>query len=342
MSIFEAASNLGGKVDTVFLYTFALCVAVLLIVTALVVYFTVRYSRKRNPKPVDIEGDVRLEIAWTVIPLILFLAMFYFGWTNFRQMRNPPSDAMVVEVIAKKWEWTFKYPNGKITRELFAALDRPIKLELHSRDVLHGFYIAAFRVKSDVVPGKVNFVWFSPTLLGTFDIQCTVICGVKHSYMLSRVHVVPEAAFKTWYFGPADAPSPIAPAPKPGGKPKAVTTPRASTTPKTGTKPKAAKPASVNVPGAVPAVLSAKDCLACHSVDGSPMVGPTLKGLFGKEQVVRSGGVEKKIVVDTAYLIRSLENPRADVPKGYPPAMPRSRLTPAERDEIVAYIQGLK
>jgi len=206
MPFLAQSLSIADRVDSVFLFMFVLCVSFLIFITSVMIYFVIRYSRQRNPNPVDIPGNIWLETAWTAIPLVLFLVMFYYGWTNFEYMRNPPRDAMVVEVTGRQWAWSFKYPNGKQTDEMYVALNRPVKAELHSADVLHGFYIPAFRVKEDVVPGRTNFLWFTPTVLGTFDIQCSVMCGAHHSYMLSKVHVLPEDEFKAWYFKDQDAP----------------------------------------------------------------------------------------------------------------------------------------
>jgi cytochrome c oxidase subunit 2 len=307
--------SIADRVDAVFLYIFVLSAAFLVFITALMVYFTIKYSRKRNPKPVDIEGNPVLEATWTLVPLLLFLSMFYFGWTDFAYMRNPPRDAMVIEVTARQWAWNFKYPNGKRSDELYVALDRPVKVELHSQDVLHGFAIAAFRVKEDVVPGRNNFLWFTPTLLGTFDIQCTVMCGVDHSKMLSKVHVLSEADFKDWYFRDEDAPPPAK-----------------------------AQVAAPVVPGdtAALAVLQAKNCLACHSVDGSEKVGASFRGLFGRKQNVVAGGKPTEVVVDEAYLSESIRDPRTHQVEGYPPAMPAPSLTDDELRQVIAYVKALQ
>lgn len=321
--------GIADRVDAVFLYIFVLCVAFLIFITSLMIYFVVRYSRKRNTVPVDIEGHTWLEITWTLVPLGLFLSMFYYGWTNFAYMRNPPRDAMVVEVSGRQWSWSFKYPNGKQTDEMYVAVDRPVKVELHSQDVLHGFYIPAFRVKADVVPGRTNFLWFTPTLLGSFDVQCTVMCGLHHSYMLSKVHVLSEDDFKQWYFGDESAPGPgqaepaAAAAPPPGSAFPSETAP-------------------VGAASKGLALLEENACLACHSVDGSAKVGPTLKGLFGKKQVVVAEGKESEITVDAVYLKRAVREPGAEVVKGYPPAMPPVELTDEELDEIVAYIKSIE
>ncbi len=321
MPFLTPPSSIADRVDSVFLFIFVLSVLFLIFITFLMIYFAMKYSRKRNPKPEDIEGHTGLEIAWTAIPLVLFLVMFYFGWTNFEYMRNPPRDAMVVEATGRQWAWSFKYPNGKQTDEMYVALNRPVKVELHSADVLHGFYISAFRVKADVVPGKTNFLWFTPHLVGSFDIQCTVICGVHHTYMLSKVHVLPEEDFKAWYFGEEEAP-------KPGQALAAVVSTSA--------------PPAADAREAALAVLNAKACLVCHSIDGTEKVGPTFKGLFGSKKSVVADGKEQEVLADEAYLTRAIREPSAEVVKGYPPAMPAAPLADQELEQVITYIKTLQ
>jgi cytochrome c oxidase subunit 2 len=275
--------SIAERVDSVFLFIFVVSAAFLVFITLLMVYFVVRYSRARHPTPVDIEGSPWLEVTWTVIPLVLFMLMFYYGWTNFKYMRNPPRDAMVVETTGRQFAWSFKYPNGKQADELYVALNRPVKLELHSQDVLHGFYIPAFRVKVDVVPGKTNFLWFTPTEV-------------------------------------APAVSPVV------ARPAAV--------------PSAVSPATIGTAGL--ALLEEKTCLVCHTVDGTQRVGPTFKGLFGRKETVVADGQEVEILVDEAYLRRSIQEPGAEVVKGYPPAMPQLPLTDRELGEVVEYIKTLR
>jgi cytochrome c oxidase subunit 2 len=310
------ASTSAQKSDAVFFYVFALSVAFLIFITALMIYFVIRYSRKRHPKAEQIEGHTGLEILWTTIPLVLFLTIFYYGWTNYEYMRQAPRDAMAVKVNARQWSWSFEYPNGKQSKILYAPLGKPMKVEVRSLDVVHGFFVPAFRLKVDAVPSHTNTTWFEATKLGSFDIECTVICGVDHSLMLSKVVVVPEDAFKAWYFGGDDAP-----------EPKPV--------------PDAPKPVAAFVhPGL--AVMTAKGCLDCHSVDGKPMVGPTLKGLFGKQEVVVSGKAARTVTVDEAYLRQAIVNPMKDVVRGYPPSMPPTPLAPKELDDVIGYLKTLK
>ncbi len=309
------ASGFVEGVDKVFLFMFVLSVAVLILVTSLIVYFVFRYSRKRNPEPVDIEGNLALEITWTLIPLVLFLAMFYFGWTEFWKMRNPPRDAMVVEVTARQWAWSFEYPNGRRSDELYVALDRPVKLELRSQDVLHGFAVSEFRVKADVVPGKVNFLWFTPKLLGTYDIQCTVLCGTHHSYMLSKVHVLAEDEFKAWYFRDDERPEAVAAA--------------ASGSPVT------------SVDEGCEVLLEAKDCLMCHTLDGSEGLGPSFQGLMGSRIQVLVGDELRELTIDEAYLRDAILRPEAQVRVGYSPEMPETDLEEGELAQLVECMRSV-
>jgi cytochrome c oxidase subunit 2 len=305
------------KSDAVFFYVFGLSVAFLIFITVLMIYFVVRYSRKRHPKAEQIEGHVGLEIVWTVVPLIMFLSIFYYGWTNYEYMRQAPRDAMVIKVTARQWSWSFEYPNGKQTKVLFAPIGRPMKVEVRSADVIHGFFVPSFRLKIDAVPARTNTTWFQATKLGSYDIECTVICGVDHSLMLSKVIVVPEDEFKAWYFGGNDAP-------EPGKSLRAAE----------------AHPDLDGMPKGL-AVLTAKGCLTCHSVDGKPKVGPTLKALYGREEQVLVAGVTKTITVDDDYLQRAITKPAEQVVRGYPPAMPLTPLSEQELTEVVRYIKTL-
>jgi cytochrome c oxidase subunit 2 len=250
--------------------------------------------------------------------------MFYYGWTSFRYMRSAPRDAMVVEATGRQWSWSFKYPSGRVTQELYLALDRPVKINLKSADVIHGFFIPAFRVKADAVPGRTTYLWFEPKLLGSFDIECTVICGVDHSYMLSKAHVVQEQAFKSWYFGPEEAAPPVAPATGPLAAPGP--TPRVGGTPQ--------RPRGL-------VLLEANGCTVCHSLDGSVTVGPTFAGRFGARDVVKRGAAEQAIVVDEPYLRRAIQQPSAEIVKGYPPTMPEMPLTEEELSAVIAYLRTL-
>jgi cytochrome c oxidase subunit 2 len=311
--MFGGASSVSDKVDAVFLFIAALTIAFLIFITFLMIYFVVRYRRSRNARGQDIHDNPVLEALWTGIPLVLFLAMFYYGWTNYRYLREVPRDAMVIQVTARQWAWSFTYPNGRQTSELFVPKDRPIRLDLKSLDVLHGFYIPAFRIKSDVVPGKANYTWFKATEFGDFDIECTVMCGVNHSYMLSKVHVIPEKAFSSWYFGESSEPPSLADAAE-----------------------------SAPDPTRGERAFKLKGCVSCHTTDGSKLVGPTWKGLYGSQVTVLTDGREVNVTADEDYLRRSIHHPPREVVKGFSPQMPRADLKEEDVADLIAYIKSLK
>jgi cytochrome c oxidase subunit II len=309
------ASTSAHRADIIFLAVLAIAVFMLIAITGTMIFFVLRYRKERHPEAVQIEGNTLLEVVWTVVPLVVFLAIFYYGWTNYEYMRNPPRDAMVVKVTGRQWNWSFEYPNGKRTGALYAVLNRPMKVEVRSADVVHGFFIPAFRTKIDAVPGRVNTTWFQPTQLGAFDIECTVICGVSHSAMLAKVVVVPEEAFKHWYFGDENAPEPAWQVPV-----KAV----------------------IDVENPAFVLLRNQHCLECHSIDGRTMVGPTFKGMFGRREEIEAGGQRRTVSVDDAQIRRGIQDPMSEIVRGFPSAMPPESLDPKELDEAVAYIKLLK
>ena len=202
--MFIAQSEFVKSVDFAFFFIVAISVFFLVLITGLMIYFVIRYSRKRNPKATNIHGNVPLEILWTVIPTILVLFMFYFGWMGYKDMSSIPGDSMVVTASAQMWKWQFKYENGKTADTLYVPIDRSVKVILNSLDVNHSFYIPAFRVKKDVIPGKKNTLWFKANEIGSHPIFCAEYCGLNHSYMYTEVIVLPENNFNAWLnTGPA-------------------------------------------------------------------------------------------------------------------------------------------
>jgi cytochrome c oxidase subunit 2 len=302
--IFSGATGLSGSVvNNVFFAILAICVFLLGLITFLMVYFAIRYRREKNPTPVDIEGSTPLEIVWTVVPTLLVLGMFYYGLTGFEFLKKVPPGAMVVKVIARQWSWLFEYPNGLKAEELKVPVGKPVKLLLTSVDVIHGFYAPAFRIKQDAVPGMETYLWFQPTEAGAFDVLCTQYCGLEHARMLTKIVVLPEKEFMEWYQkGEVEAKIP----------PRGVQ------------------------------IFQEKGCKACHSTDGSPLVGPTVKGLFEKKVTVVTEGKERTVVANENYLKKSILEPGADVVKGFPPLMPPQKMTEDELNAIIKYIEELK
>jgi len=196
--MFNGASNFSHNVDVIFLFTLIVSLFFLVLITGLMIYFVFKYNRKRNPKATNVHSNTTLEVTWTVIPTILVLIMFWYGWVEYGNMSNVPENAMNIDVTAQMWKWGFKYSNGKTTDSLYVPLDKAIKLNLRSIDVSHAFYIPAFRIKKDVYPNENRVVWFKAEELGEFDIACAEYCGLNHSYMYSKIKVLPEPDFNEW------------------------------------------------------------------------------------------------------------------------------------------------
>jgi len=194
--------SIADQVDNTFFLIVGISFVFLLIIAIAMIYFVFRYSRKRNPTPSKIKGNTTLEVLWTVIPTIIVLGMFVSGYTGFRNMRTPPADSFIIKVTGRMWAWNFDYANGKKSDTLYVPLSKPIKMEIVSNDVNHSFYLPAFRVKEDAIPGRVNYLWFQPTTTGMFNIQCAEYCGLNHSYMYAKLVVLPDADFDKWYNTP--------------------------------------------------------------------------------------------------------------------------------------------
>lgn len=186
-------------VDLAFWYILGISIVLLFGITVVMVYFVVRFRRSRNPIPSDIRDNYKLEIIWTIIPTLIALSMFYVGWHSYMGLRTVPEDAMNIEVSAQMFSWIFIYENDKeVENELVVPVGRAIKLNITSVDVLHSFYLPAFRVKVDAVKGMKTYAWFLADEVGEYDIQCTEYCGTKHSAMVAKLKIVPQKVFDDW------------------------------------------------------------------------------------------------------------------------------------------------
>jgi cytochrome c oxidase subunit 2 len=196
-------NSIVSDVDNTFILIVCISVFFLLLNTFLMIYFVVKYRQKKHPKAEQITGNTTLEVLWTLIPLALVMLIFFYGWAGFDNMRNVPKDAFVVQVTARMWQWSFDYPNKKHSDSLmYVPVNTPIKVEIHSVDVNHSFYLPAFREKEDAIPGKTNYMWFLPTKLGSYQIECAEYCGLHHSYMLGQLVVMSHEDFYDWYNKP--------------------------------------------------------------------------------------------------------------------------------------------
>jgi cytochrome c oxidase subunit 2 len=283
--MFSNASNFVQGVDSAFLIITAISVFFLIVLTGLMIFFVVKYNRKKNKPAVQVKDNTLLEITWITIPMILVLYMFYIGWEGFIPMRKAPKDAMEVTATGSMWKFQFDYPGNKQSDTLVVPINKAVKVNLASKDVLHGFSVPGFRIKEDMVPKKKNYAWFIPGELGNFDIYCTVYCGLNHSYMMSVIKVVSQEDYDKWI--------------------KALPVKKADNS--FGLK-----------------VLEKNGCIACHSIDGSKLVGPSFKGLHGAVSEVTTNGVNGKITVDSAYIASSIYDPNKDVVVGFPQGVMKS------------------
>ncbi len=200
----SGASNFVESVDSVFLLAIAIAVFFLVLITFLMITFIIKYNRKRNPRAENVHSNTKLEIIWTVIPTLLVLILFWYGWVGYKKMVDIPENAMTVEVTAQMWKWQFTYENGTVSDTLYVPYQQPIKLVLRSVDVNHSFFIPAFRLKKDVYPGTERLAWFIANDIGEYDIACAEYCGMHHSYMYSKIVSMPEEQFNNWLYGVSD------------------------------------------------------------------------------------------------------------------------------------------
>ena len=268
-------------VDKVFYVIFGISGIALLGITVATVYLCWRYSRKRYPVPLSQKDhNIWLEVTWTVIPTILVGIMFWYGWEGYLSLRRVPDNAIPVQGTARMWSWLFTYENGKTSDKLYVPVGQPVNVRLNSVDVLHAFYVPAFRVKRDTVPGMETYAWFVAEEPGSYDLFCAEYCGVAHSAMITTVEAIPAAEFAAWLED---------------------------------------KPVAADVGKAL---LQKHGCLGCHSVDGTPSVGPTFQGIGGRQVTVITNGESRTLTTDRAYLEKSILEPNADIVEGFPPAMP--------------------
>ena len=186
-------------IDLAFWYILGFSVVLLVGITTVMIAFTIVYRRSRHPEAADIRGNWKLEVIWTVIPTLIALSMFAVGWSSYTGLRTVPAGALEIEVTAQQFSWIFNYPEGKESEgELVVPVGKPIKLNITSIDVLHGFYLPAFRVKMDAVPKMKTYGWFLAEKIGEYDIMCTVYCGTDHSQMTAKLRIVPTNEYLQW------------------------------------------------------------------------------------------------------------------------------------------------
>jgi cytochrome c oxidase subunit 2 len=324
--LLPTASNHAASLDGLYVFLTIICGISFVLVIGAMVWFMWRYryrSDKDRTSPITHNG--RLEFGWSAIPAVFLMVFFVWGEVDFVKLSSPPADAIDIRVTGEKWKWTIEYPGRAMasTRKiegdpattdddvyaplLIVPLGQPVRLTMTSKDVIHSFYVPAFRVKKDVVPGRYSNVWFTAIEKGTYPVFCTEYCGDEHSSMLAIVEVVePED-----YEAAVEAATIL----KQEGNESAE---------QYGER-----------------VYKVFGCDACHTTDGAPKIGPTFKGVFGRTETLTDGSTQ---VVDENYITESIYEPNAKIVSGYTPQMPTfaGQIDGAQRDALIAYLKTLK
>jgi cytochrome c oxidase subunit 2 len=247
----EAASTIASRVDALYFFLLALSAFFSLLIAGLIVFFAVRFHRRRpDAVGAQIEGGTILEISWTVIPLLITMVIFVWGASVYFAMAVPPAETLNIYVVGKQWMWKFQHLDGqREINELHVPVGRAIKLITTSEDVIHDFFVPAFRTKADVIPGRYVNIWFQPTKPGRYRLFCAEYCGTRHSGMIGEVIVMEPSEYQTWLSGGAPEGSLAS----------------------TGAK-----------------LFADLACNTCHRPDAQGR-GPVLEGLFGKTVQLQSG-----------------------------------------------------
>jgi len=309
---FGAASAQAARVDALFVMITVIGGFFFFLTQGMLIYFAVRYRRRlpdRDNETPRITGNHLLEFFWVLIPSIVVVAIFYYGWRVYTEQRIPVGGATEVYVNARQWLYEIKYPDGRTAiNEIRVPAGRPVKFILSASDVIHGFYLPDFRVKMDMIPGRVTTLWVEPDRPGRYQIFCTVYCGTGHSNMLAQLVVMSPDAYAEWSARHEEA-----------GEEKE------------------------HEPLAVRGARVAKNagCLNCHPIGGAAKVGPDWKGLFGSNVPLEGGA---SATADEEYLRESIVDPGARIVKGFPNVMPtyKTTLSKEDVDAVVEYIKTLK
>ncbi len=242
---------MAGRVDALYFFLVGLAVFFSLLIAGLIVYFAIRFHRRDpNATGVNVHGGMTLEVAWTVIPFLITMGLFVWGSSVYFAMSRPPAETLNIYVVGKQWMWKFQHLDGqREINELHVPVGRPVKIIATSEDVIHDFFVPAFRVKADVVPGRYVSVWFQPTKPGRYHLFCAEYCGTRHSGMIGEIVVMDPPEYEAWLTGGSGEGS-LASA---GGK-----------------------------------LFADLACNTCHRPDAQGR-GPVLDGLFGRQVALQDG-----------------------------------------------------
>ena len=197
--MFSGVTKYANSVDSTLLYIIAVSLIIFVGVIAVMLFFVWKYSKKKNPVASQIHGNTTVEVVWTVIPTLLVITMFFAGYTDFKALRNTKTQDLSVQVTARMWGWKFNYANGIETDTVYIPVNKTVKFNITSVDVLHSFYIPSFRIKEDAVPKRQNFIFATPVKVGSYNIACAEYCGMNHWNMYTKVVVMEQKDFDEWY-----------------------------------------------------------------------------------------------------------------------------------------------
>jgi cytochrome c oxidase subunit II len=303
----EKASTFADFVDPAFNLYYWVSLFFFVLITVAIVVFVAKYMRRHPDQLAEsqLTHSTFLETLWTAVPLVLVMMFFVIGMKGYLKMRIAPGDAMAVNVVGQKWSWSFRYPQGFINDTLVVPIHQPVKLVMTSTDVIHSFFVPAFRQKADVIPNRYHTMWFEATKTGVFPVECTQYCGTNHSYMWTAVKVVSQEDYQEWLANASDP----------------------------------SKGKSLADYGKE--LYAKRGCNACHSVDGTRLVGPSWKGIWNAQEKMVGG---QTVLVDENYLREAMLDPMAKVVDSYPAVMPTYKGILGDKDveSIIAYIQSLK
>jgi len=246
----ERASALAGQVDGLYFFLVAVSAFFTVLIFLTIFVFAVKYRRENHPHPTQIEGSLPLELTWTLIPLGICMIFFAWGSLIFFQEGRPPKGAMEIYAVGKQWMWKFEHETGqREINQLHVPINRDVKMIMSSQDVIHSFFVPAFRIKADVLPGRYTSIWFHPTKLGTYHLFCAEYCGTQHSGMIGEVVVMDPSAYQAWLIA--------------GGSAGAMS-------------------------ASGQQVFEQMGCVTCHRADTQGR-GPNLDGIFGKPVMLDDG-----------------------------------------------------
>jgi cytochrome c oxidase subunit 2 len=307
---FGAASGQAGRIDALFVTIAVIGGFFFFLTQGLLIYFAVKYRRRRPDRDNDtpaITGNPLLEFLWILIPTLVVVFIFYYGWRVYTDHRIPQAGATEVYVNGRQWMYEVRYPDGRTAiNEIRVPQGKPVKFILSATDVLHGFYLPDFRVKMDMIPGRITTLLLQPDRPGQYQIFCTVYCGTGHSNMLEKLIVMPPREYAEWV--------------EHGGHDEAGT----------GDQEPLHERGERVVKGA--------GCLNCHAVEGKEKIGPNFHGVYGSTVPLADG---TSVKADEEYLRESIVDPGAKVVKGYPNVMPTYKTT-LKPEEVEAVVEFLK